>query len=247
MEEKMTNQITDIHTHITPNVDDGSLSVEMSLEMLRREAEQGGEIVFLTPHSFAFENYGSYRVLRKMYQVREAAAEAGIPVQIYQGCEIYTAERNIDQILLDLKNGSTPSMNGTRYIMAEFSTTRGNMESAKYMLRRYLEEGWKPIIAHAERYCHTFATVENISILKEMGCLVQVNYYDLDEERNDAIRTCAQALLQAELVDFMGSDAHRMNHRRPELIRGAHYIRENCRAEYAEDILRRNVENILLR
>ena len=91
-----------------------------------------------------------------------------------------------------------------------------------------------------------FATVENIAVLKEMGCLVQLNYYDLAEEPDYEIRTCAQALLQAELADMMGSDAHRMDHRRPKLTKGADYIREHCRAEYAENVLWWNAEKLLL-
>ena len=109
----------------------------------------------------------------------------------------------------------------------------------------YLEEGWIPIIAHAERYCRTFATEENISILKEMGCLVQINYYDLAEEHDDEIRRCAQALVEAELADMTGSDCHRMNHRSPALEEGIRYIREHCRADYAEDLLWRNAQRLL--
>ena len=137
-------------------------------------------------------------------------------------------------------------MNRTRYILAEFSVSGGDFAHAQYCLNRYLEEGWIPIIAHAERYCRTFASVENIHALKEAGCLVQVNYYDLAEEPDHEIRTCAQNLLQAELVDMMGSDAHRTDHRAPKLARGAKYIKENCRAEYAENVLRRNAERLLM-
>ena len=50
----MKPHLTDIHTHITPNVDDGASSLKMSLEMLRSEAEQGANVVFLTSHSSAF-------------------------------------------------------------------------------------------------------------------------------------------------------------------------------------------------
>lgn len=74
---------------------------------------------------------------------------------------------------------------------------------------------------------------------------MQANYYDLYEESNHDIRTCAQELLDAELIDMMGSDAHRTNHRPPKLTRGARYIRKNCRAEYAENVLWRNVEKYL--
>ena len=235
----------DIHTHITPNVDDGSSGIEMSLEMLRSEVAQGGSKVFLTPHSFAFETKRPEDVFAKMRKVQERAEAEEIPLQIYQGCEIYTYRDKMKRILRDLQDGRIPSMNGTRYVMAEFDVYEGDIEDARYCLNSYLEKGWIPIIAHAERYCWTFASVENIRILKDMGCLVQVNYYDLIEEPNHDIRTCAQELLKAELVDMMGSDAHRTNHRPPKLVRGARYIRQNCRAEYAEDVLWRNVEKYL--
>ena len=235
----------DIHTHITPNVDDGSSGIGMSLEMLRSEVAQGGNKVFLTPHSFAFETKRFENVYEKMKKVQEISAAEGIPLQIFQGCEIYTYRSKMERILQDLQSGKIPSMNGTRYVMAEFDIDVGNIEDAKYCLDRYLEENWIPIIAHAERYCWTFASVKNIRLLKEMGCLVQANYYDLDEEPNIDIRTCAQELLKAELIDMMGSDAHRTNHRPPKLLGGARYISEHCREEYAEDILWRNAEKFL--
>ena len=238
-------KLIDIHTHITPNVDDGSSSIEMSLEMLRSEVAQGVTKVFLTPHSFAFETKRPEDIFEKMRKVQERAEAEGIPLQIYQGCEIYTYRDKMGRILQDLKSSRIPSMNGTRYVMAEFDVYEVDIDDARYCLNSYLEKGWIPIIAHAERYCWTFASVENIRILKDMGCLVQVNYYDLIEEPNHDIRTCAQELLKAELVDMMGSDAHRTNHRPPKLVRGAGYIRENCRAEYADDILWRNVEKYL--
>ena len=91
-----------------------------------------------------------------------------------------------------------------------------------------------------------FASVENISILKEMGRLVQVNFYDLYEEPDESVRTLAQDLVKAELVDLMGSDAHRMDHRRPRHTKGAEYILEHCSPEYAENVLWRNAEMLLL-
>lgn len=74
------NELIDIHTHITPNVDDGSSGIEMSLEMLRREAAQGGSKVFLTPHSFAFETKRPESVYAKIRAVQERAAVEGIPL-----------------------------------------------------------------------------------------------------------------------------------------------------------------------
>ena len=246
IEDRTTEYLIDTHTHIAPGVDDGAGSMEMSLAMLRSEAEQGAKVVFLTPHSSAFGGTWTAYTLERMQEVQEAAVKEGLPIRICWGCEIYTERRQMEEILQNLKDRILPSMNGTRYVLAEFSTYRGNIDEAKYCLRRYLEEGWIPIIAHAERYCRTFATVENVKILKDMGCLVQLNFYDLAREKDDAIRSCAQALLKAELADMMGSDAHRMDHRKPELTSGADYIREHCRAEYAADVLWRNAAKLLL-
>ena len=240
------NRLADIHTHITPNVDDGSTSMEMSLEMLRTEAAQGGSSVFLTPHSGVFSSVTYRDIDAKMESIRQAAAEADIPVQICKGCEIYTYGRNIEWNLQAVEDSILPSMNETRYVLTEFDVHRDLIEESKYCLRRYLEEGWIPIIAHAERYGWEFASVENISILKEMGCLVQVNFYDLYEEPDESVRTLAQDLVKAELVDLMGSDAHRMDHRRPKLTKGAEYILEHCSPEYAENVLWRNAEMLLL-
>ena len=89
----------DIHIHITPNVDDGSSSIEMSMDMLRSEVTQGVNKVFLTPHSFAFETKRPEDVYAKMRKVQERAAAEGIPLQIYQGCEIYTYRNKMEQIL----------------------------------------------------------------------------------------------------------------------------------------------------
>ena len=117
-------EIIDIHTHITPNVDDGARDIEMSLEMLRSEAAQGCMRVVLTPHSGAFTWGGPENVkhtYEQMKRVQEEAAREGIPVQVFTGCEIYTTRRNIEEILQDLNSGRLPSMNHTRYILAEFS------------------------------------------------------------------------------------------------------------------------------
>ena len=227
-------------------VDDGSDDIEMSLQMLRSIVRQGCGRVFATPHSgYAFYRYHT-RALDSFRRLQEAVKKAEIPVEIYLGCEIYTTRDKIKDNLLRLRCNQFPSMNGTRYVMAEFSTSRGSYEDARFCLTSYLEEGWIPIIAHAERYGWEFASVENISILKEMGCLVQVNFYDLYEEPDESVRTLAQDLVKAELVDLMGSDAHRMDHRRPKLTKGAEYIREHCSPEYAENVLWRNAEMMLL-
>ena len=240
------NDMIDVHTHIIPGVDDGSDDIEMSLQMLRSIVRQGCGRVFATPHSgYAFYRYHT-RALDSFRRLQEAVKKAEIPVEIYLGCEIYTTRDKIKDNLLRLRCNQFPSMNGTRYVMAEFSTSRGSYEDARFCLTSYLEEGWIPIIAHAERYHKTFTSVSNIKELKELGCLVQVNLFDLDEEPDRRIRQCARDLLSKELVDLVGSDGHKTWHRPPALTGGREYIEKNCRKEYAEKVLAKNAESLLL-
>ena len=71
---RTTEYLIDTHTHIAPGVDDGAGSMEMSLAMLRSEAEQGAKVVFLTPHSSAFGGNRTAYTLERMRKVQEAAA-----------------------------------------------------------------------------------------------------------------------------------------------------------------------------
>ena len=45
--------VIDFHTHVLPAVDDGSKSVEQSIEMLASLAEQSANTVVATPHFYA--------------------------------------------------------------------------------------------------------------------------------------------------------------------------------------------------
>ncbi len=237
--------IIDIHTHTAPNVDDGSKSMKMSMEMLRSIAEQGCGRIFATPHSDAFDDGDHVYTYQQIQLLQHNAELLGIPVRIFTGCEIYTKPTRMEKNLAKLRAHIYPSMNGSKYILSEFHTKYGNFDDALFCLTQYLNNGWIPIIAHAERYSATFIDVPNIGRLKELGCLVQINFYSLDEEPEPKIKQCAQKLLEEELVDFVGSDAHRMDHRRPVIEEGAKYIREYCREEYAERILWRNAVELL--
>ena len=88
-------RVIDIHTHILPGVDDGSESMEMSLQMLELSARSGGPEVVATPHCNIpgeAENYASEELQNTLLSLRRAAAEAGIAVRIHRGMEVFTTD-----------------------------------------------------------------------------------------------------------------------------------------------------------
>ena len=75
-----------------------------------------------------------------------------------------------------------------------------------------------------------------------MGCLFQINVYSIVKENDEAVKAYARKMLKEEKVSFIGSDAHRSDHRPPDVAEGLKYIYDNCSKEYADKICWKNAQ-----
>lgn len=235
-------KMIDLHMHIIPDVDDGAESLKMSKQMLQMAIEQGVEVVFATSHSYAYRTdtkhtRHQYRKLKKLIQ------DEHLPIQLYEGCEVFCDIRCVDKILEGLESGRIPSLNGTRYVLIELFHGLG--DCWMFYLYQLLEKNWIPVIAHAERVGDL--SIDIIREMKAAGCLIQVNAYSVAEEKNEKTKARALELLEHKLVDFIGSDAHRMDHRPPAVAEGIEYLYANFEEAYVDDILYNNAKNLLLK
>ena len=114
-----------------------------------------------------------------------------------------------------------------------------------YCLKCLINNGYIPIVAHVERYYALHNAIQWVSVLRKIGCLFQVNAYSFVGERNEKIKKFAKTLLREKYISFIGSDAHKTNHRPYAIQSGINYIHRKCDAQYAEDICYRNAERIL--
>ena len=93
----MERQMTDIHCHLVPGVDDGAASMEMAMDMLRFSAGQGIAGVFATPHNSAFELWGGET--RESFRRLQEKARQSLPnMALYVGCEVYCEARRMDAV-----------------------------------------------------------------------------------------------------------------------------------------------------
>ena len=72
----------DIHSHILPLVDDGSSSVDMSLDMLDEAYRDGTKEIVLTPHlayAYGFEN-PNYKIKELFGQFKDIVEDNVDPV-----------------------------------------------------------------------------------------------------------------------------------------------------------------------
>lgn len=234
-------KMIDLHMHIIPEVDDGAENLKMAEQMLRMAIKQGVEVVFATSHSMAYlggieHTRTQYRKLQKMIK------DKALPIKVCMGCEVLCDITVMDGILRNLETGKIPSLNGTKYVLTEMYYGLG--EDILYYTNQFLEKGFIPVIAHAERLPDL--TLDIARKLKETGCLIQINAYSIAEEENIKTKARAHALLDNKLVDFIGSDAHRMNHRPPAVAEGIKYLYAHYDEEYVDDILYNNAKNLLL-
>lgn len=188
----------DIHSHILPEVDDGSENILQSLEMLKAAEQQGITDIILTPHYRA--DYLTERddLEQKFEILKSAAKENGINVSLYLGQEIYAFRDMVKW----LKEGKLLSMNGTKYVLVEFSIKQEmDIPETVYMLKA---NGFIPIVAHIGRYF--YADIETAREVKEIGGLVQINATSLCD--SFFYRRRAMKFIKEGLVDFVASDIH---------------------------------------
>ena len=243
MENNWRRHLTDIHMHIVPGVDDGAGSLKEALTELKMSIEQGVDTVIVTPHSHAFEDHGE-EVFRRFELLNQKAADYNYPVSLYLGCEVLCFPYDMDITIERLKRGEYPTMAGTDYVLTEFTPGEHTEEDAISCIDSLVSASYKPVIAHVERY--DFTTVPGVVKMKEHGAMIQINAYSVVNEPKASTRENANALLKEHLVDFIGPDAHRLNHRPPTIKDGADAIIEMYGEEYARKVLMDNTKRLIL-
>ncbi len=186
----------DLHTHLLPGVDDGSNTVEQSVEVLERFAAQGVTAVCCTPHLRASESVDPpCDALDDLLATLRDAAPLGVALS--RGFEI----------LLDIPQPdlSDPCLGlaGTRYVLVEF----GRLVAAEVsvaVLKRVVAQGRVPLLAHPERY--QVCTPELGMAWRNAGAVLQVDATTLLAESRRAER--ARALIQAGCAGIVASDNH---------------------------------------
>ena len=235
--------ITDLHSHILFDIDDGAVTIEESVEMLRMAAQQGVRNVFCASHHWQAElsNYDlNFRLLE------ECVKSEGIDIKLYKGMEILCENDSyLPETLRDIKSGAAKSLNNTDYVLIEMSPFMTAWEIFECANTIFEQTGKKVVLAHIERYSILNGEDEVLQHLKELGCLFQINAYSLVKEKHDDIRNFARKLLSEKLVDLIGSDSHRIDHRPPELLSGVKFIYENCDKEYADAVCFGNAERLI--
>ena len=235
----MMKACADFHSHILPCVDDGSHSVEESLQMLRMEAEQGVTHVVLTPHFYA-KHDSPERFLQRRAAAWETlqaamAGEEGLP-QINLGAEVYYFPGiSESEAVLRLTVGDS------RFLMLEMPAMPWTESMYREIAAIHQRYGLTPIIAHIDRYIGPFRTHGVLKRLEQLPVLIQANGSFFLQSGTARM---AMRMLRKKQVHLLGSDCHNLQERRPNLGETVAKIEKQLGSEALAWI--RSCENIVL-
>ncbi len=199
----------DIHTHILPGVDDGMQTYEIALDALKYQLKRGISHVVLTPHV----NNAAQKVSSKAYPERFEAFQTQVSkdlpeMTLYLGYEVrYSSVINIDYEEFIFQGFNK------KYLLIEFSTK--SMDSIHDVIYDLTVKGFTPIIAHIERYL--YLEMEEVVLMKSYGAQIQINSGAILGLDGKVIRKQALKYLKMGLVDYIASDCHNMDKRKPNL------------------------------
>ena len=231
----------DLHTHILPGLDDGSPDSEVSQAMLQMAAEAGTTDIFATPHTIS----GSYlsawdTILEQADRLNRYAAANRLSVRIHPGAEVA-----MDWSLLEMLTAPGPyCLGGGRFILVEMPL--GSLPTyADEFLFTLQTRDFCPILGHPERNPDVKKDPLRLQPWLDRGIFVQMNASSLMGTMGSRTQAAAKALLDTGQVHFIGSDAHGVGVRRPDLRDVTAALKKLLGTEGARLLLQKNPERML--
>jgi protein-tyrosine phosphatase len=207
---------TDMHSHFLPGIDDGAKTIEDTMQMLRMMQELGYKKVITTPHIMSdFYRNTPEIVHGKLEEVRTAVREEGLSLQVDAAAEYYLDfdfERKLnEEKLLTF---------GQNYLLFEVSYMNApdNLEDIIFKMHT---RGYKPVLAHPERYNFWHSNFAKYEEIRERGALLQLNVNSLTGYYSVATKKIAETLIDKGMVDLLGTDCHHAGHL--ELLKKCRY------------------------
>ncbi|MCF2518436.1 tyrosine-protein phosphatase [Dyadobacter sp. CY351] len=198
----------DIHSHVLPGIDDGVATIEESVAMAKKMESLGFKKIITTPHVM----WDCYRntpeiILGKLQEVRSALRSEGVNVVIDAAAEYFIDEHFNEMLTTGQQLLTLP---GNRLLVElPYSTPLLNTSENLFAI---IQHRYQPVLAHPERYTYFFSNPSIYKTLVDQGCELQVNILSLSGHYGENVRKMAEWLLKNNLITFIGTDAHKIQH-----------------------------------
>jgi protein-tyrosine phosphatase len=210
-------RMVDIHHHLLPGLDDGSNSIETSIEMARIAASDGITHIICTPHANGQYRFDPAVNAAKVAELQSRLAAEDVPITLGSGCDFHLSYDNVNDAKRD---PGRYSINGLGYLLVEppdYGIPPGMAETL-YELQL---AGLTPILTHPERNPTLQSEPERLKPWLRGGLLIQLTADSLTGHKGRRAERIAHQLLEKRWVHFLATDAHNTSSRPPRM-REAH-------------------------
>nr|APZ79106.1 Protein-tyrosine phosphatase Wzh [Streptococcus suis] len=236
----------DIHSHIIFGVDDGPQTIEESLALIGHAHGQGVRMIVATSHrrKGMFETPEKV-IMTNFLQLKAAVAEVYPEIRLCYGAELYYSK----DILSKLEKKKVPTLNGSRYILLEFSMNTP-WKDIQEGVNEVMLLGLTPVLAHIERYDALAFNADRVNELIEKGCMTQVNSSHVLKQglignRAKEFKKRVQFFLEQDLVHCVASDMHNTTTRPPFMKQAYQIVKEEYGEDRAKALFKKNPLMIL--
>ena len=198
LESGLLGGAVDNHSHILYGLDDGVKTQEDALAILGFLEEQGLSEVWLTPHVME-DVPNTTEAIRTRFNELKAVYQGGLQLHL-------AAEYMIDTLFEDRLAQRDLLTHGEDTVLVETSSVAPPINLWE-VLERMLATGYRPLIAHPERY--HYMDKSDYRRLHDMGCFLQMNLPSIVGFYGSSVRARAMDLLDKGWYRMVGSDCHR--------------------------------------
>ncbi len=197
----------DIHSHLIPGIDDGAKNMEESISLITNLKNLGLKKLIITPHvmSHRYPN-NSLTIKAGLRDLKEELVKRKIQIELDVAAEYY-----LDEYFIKLLEKRDILTFGDNYLLFEsaYGIKPQNYESLVFEIN---VAGYKPVLAHPERFLFMHRDFKIYEVLKEQGVFFQLNLNSLSGYYSKPVQNIAHKLVERGWIDFIGSDTHHQKH-----------------------------------
>ena len=233
----------DIHSHILPGIDDGSKTIEESIEILKQAEQNGVTDIILTPHymlgsEYVVNNEDKRKLLTKL---KRYVKKEGLNVNLYLGNEVFV-ENDMPRLKQEKE---IATLNNSNYLLFELPLNY-RYNGVDEVLFELGCKGYVPVLAHPERYGFIKEDPRRIEDLIDKGAIIQCNMGSFLGKYGRHAKDTAILFLKHHMISFVASDIHHTRNKFYEEIEEVKEVmRKYVSEEEIDNLFTNNAKKIL--
>lgn len=223
-------EYADLHIHALHGVDDGAKTEADMRSIVDASYADGVRTLCVTPHYHpGYFGDNRERIKAAFSALEEYTSQKYPELKLYLGNELRYSRDCVSW----LDSGQCHTLNGTQYVLVDFSETV-EAQIISSGLERLLNAGYRPVLAHVERYRSLWVQQKLIRSFRENGVLLQVDAQSILGRFGYRTQRQSRVLLENGLVELICSDSHDVRQRPPELSQCYRLVQKKYGTDYAQ-------------